>query len=196
MQIRISRACAVLGVCPKTLRLWEKNGLLPAERTKGNHRRYDLDMLHSFRINGDLISRINKKTGIAAIYARESDHRQKTELQKQRDFLISCAEQDGYIPKVYAEIGSGMNDTQPKLHRLIRDGMEGVFDCLYLTYLDRLARFGTMPILETFRYLGISVFVKCVPDRKSIEESIVADLVAILTSFAGELYAKRTRKNQ
>ncbi|MBN1485288.1 MAG: helix-turn-helix domain-containing protein, partial [Chloroflexia bacterium] len=42
MRIDISQAAHILGVSRKTLRRWDQEGKLPAERTLGGHRRYDL----------------------------------------------------------------------------------------------------------------------------------------------------------
>ncbi len=46
MLVRISKAAAVLGVSPSTLRVWDKQGRFPAScRTQGKHRRYELTRL-------------------------------------------------------------------------------------------------------------------------------------------------------
>src|SRR3990170_4528210 len=43
--LKISQAAAQLGVHPETLRRWERNGAIQAERTNGGQRRYTLDRL-------------------------------------------------------------------------------------------------------------------------------------------------------
>lgn len=40
--IKISDAAKIIGVTPKTLRLWEKEGKITSIRTFGKHRRYKL----------------------------------------------------------------------------------------------------------------------------------------------------------
>ena len=40
--IKISDAAKIIGVTPKTLRLWEKEGKIKSIRTFGKHRRYKL----------------------------------------------------------------------------------------------------------------------------------------------------------
>jgi DNA-binding transcriptional MerR regulator len=46
--VSIQKAAKFLGVCPQTLRRWEREGrLLPDERTPGGRRRYDLARLRS-----------------------------------------------------------------------------------------------------------------------------------------------------
>lgn len=41
MKITIKEASELIGVSPKTLRRWEKEGKIKPVRTLGNHRRYD-----------------------------------------------------------------------------------------------------------------------------------------------------------
>src|SRR3989304_3849480 len=43
--LKISQAAAQLGVHPETLRRWERNGAIQAERPNGGQRRYTLDRL-------------------------------------------------------------------------------------------------------------------------------------------------------
>jgi putative resolvase len=38
--ITIQEASKILGVTPKTLRLWEKEGKIQSYKTEGGHRRY------------------------------------------------------------------------------------------------------------------------------------------------------------
>ncbi|MHA1652076.1 MAG: MerR family transcriptional regulator, partial [Candidatus Helarchaeota archaeon] len=47
--LTISEAALLLGVCPKTLRRWDRAGFFkPAFRTAGQHRRYDLVHIKAF----------------------------------------------------------------------------------------------------------------------------------------------------
>ncbi len=41
--ITIADAANMLGVTPKTLRIWDKEGKLKSIRTLGNHRRYNFN---------------------------------------------------------------------------------------------------------------------------------------------------------
>ena len=45
MKVSISEAARILGVSINTLRRWDKQGRLKAERTRAGHRRYDLAKL-------------------------------------------------------------------------------------------------------------------------------------------------------
>lgn len=45
--VKISEAAKIIGVTPKTLRIWEKEGKLKSTRTFGKHRRYKVSEIKS-----------------------------------------------------------------------------------------------------------------------------------------------------
>ncbi len=80
----------------------------------------------------------------------------------------------------------------------MRPGIAGVkgtlfpcFDRVYLTYLDRLARFGTRPLVEVLGVAGVEVKAVHVPEAQTYEQSLVADMIALVTSFAGKIHQRR-----
>jgi putative resolvase len=126
--------------------------MLPASRTLGGHRRSVHDALEALQQTRVYNPQPVTKTCSASVYARVSGVKQKEDFARQVAFLREKALQDGLSPKVYADIGSGLNDERPNMLRLLRDGLTHRFDRVYLTYMDRLARFGTRPILELFKF--------------------------------------------
>jgi predicted site-specific integrase-resolvase len=80
MLVPISKVCYVLGVCEKTLRGWEERGYINPYRTPGNHRRYDYDALVEFQESCVYDPKPEQKTGMTAVYARVSSHKQKEDL--------------------------------------------------------------------------------------------------------------------
>ena len=85
-KVSIGRAALILGVSVSTLRRWDEEGRLVAERTKGGQRRYDMDQLtHQTARQAD-----DTRTTIA--YARVSSADQKNDLERQRNVLeLYCA---------------------------------------------------------------------------------------------------------
>ncbi|MHA1341522.1 MAG: helix-turn-helix domain-containing protein [Promethearchaeota archaeon] len=69
MLVSIKYAAKFLGVCQKTLRRWDKSKKLVPIRTKGGHRRYDIDGLKMFLETGKYEIRTKPKSETAAIYA-------------------------------------------------------------------------------------------------------------------------------
>jgi predicted site-specific integrase-resolvase len=133
-------------------------------------------------------------TGIAAIYARVSASKQKKDLQTQTKALCDQVKTDGFIPKIYTDIGSGLNDKRPRFLRLLIDGINGRFDRLYITYRDRLARFGTHSYEEIFRTLQIPIICIRELSETPLENQLVKDVIALITSFAGKLHRSRRGK--
>ncbi|MBD3352325.1 MAG: IS607 family transposase [Candidatus Lokiarchaeota archaeon] len=195
MLVAIGEAANILGVSIKTLRRWDKLNRLKAFRTIGNHRRYDKEALFTFRKTGVYTIVKKKRTKIAAIYGRVSSHKQKADLTRQILFLKQKAEKDGYTPIIYKDIGSGLNDIRKGLRRLVKDSLSGKFDKVYVTYLDRLARFGTRIILDVFAINNIDYEVVQVAKEIGFNQMLVQDMIALVTSFSGKLHRRRRGKN-
>ncbi|MHA1394369.1 MAG: recombinase family protein, partial [Promethearchaeota archaeon] len=114
--VSIKYAARFLGVCEKTLRRWDKKGILCPIRTLDGHRRYDIVGLKTFLETGKYEISSKPKSETAAIYARVSSHKQKEDLKRQIDYLYSIAQDDGWNDiKIYKDIGSGLNDKRKSL---------------------------------------------------------------------------------
>jgi predicted site-specific integrase-resolvase len=196
MLVRIGVAAATLGVCPKTLRCWEAQGYLAPARTAGGHRRYDSKALHEFAAHGSYAPKERGSTGVAAVYARVSAPKQRDDLARQRAFLEARVQRDGYVPKAFVDVGSGLNDQRQGLLRLVRAVLAGAVDAVYVTYPDRLARFGTQVIRAAFGAAGVPLVVagetpEGSPGVPGGDARLVADMIALVTSFAGKVHRAR-----
>src|ERR1051326_6701689 len=79
-----------------------------------------------------------------AIYARVSAAENRPNLDSQADRLVAyCAARGYQVSQVVKEVGSGVNDSRPKLLKLLSDRQIGV---IVVEHKDRLTRFG-------FRYI-------------------------------------------
>ena len=117
--VGIGEVAKVLGVSIPTLRRWDAQGKLVAERTAAGHRRYDL-----VRLKPELFrSEVSERATIA--YARVSSHDQKSDLERQKQVLeLYCARQ-GWTFEVVADLGSGMSYQKKGLRRLLDDIVAG-----------------------------------------------------------------------
>ena len=194
MWLSISLAARICGVCTKTLRRWESRGLICPSRTIGGHRRYSRNSLLEFLETGKYHLEPAGSTGIAAVYGRVSGSKQKKDLQTQTIALCEQVEVDGFIPKIYTDIGSGLNDKRPRFLKLLIDGISGRYDRLYITYRDRLARFGTHSYEEIFRALQIPIICIRESSETPLENQLIKDVIALITSFAGKLHRSRRGK--
>jgi len=89
--ISIKEAADALGVSVYTLRRWEKEGkIVPAQRTAGGQRRFNL---HSLPTPQPVVKQQERPT---LAYARVSSHDQKEDLARQeKETDRNCARQSG-----------------------------------------------------------------------------------------------------
>lgn len=127
-----------------------------------------------------------------AIYARVSSSENKSNLESQRDRLITFANAKGYkVNKVITEVGSGLNDKRPKLEKLLTDIS---VDIIVVEHKDRLARFGLNYIEKLLALQDRKIEI--VNNVETEKEDLMQDFVSIITSFCARLYGqRRTKRN-
>jgi predicted site-specific integrase-resolvase len=132
------------------------------------------------------------------IYVRVSSNEQKTkgDLDRQAIFLMEHC--DNLInPVILKEVGSGLNDKRKKIQELIRMVENNEVNRVFVTYRDRLTRFGFHYIETMFKAHGVEiVVVKDQAKEKSVQEELVEDMMALIASFSGKLYGLRSKKNK
>ncbi|MEO0043840.1 MAG: hypothetical protein RL329_3288 [Bacteroidota bacterium] len=126
--ITIQEASKILGVTPKTLRLWEKEGKIQSYKTDGGHRRYQLAEL----------LRGTKTTDLTVAYARVSSHDPKNDLERQCQVLEMYCASKGFDYEVISDFGSGLNYQKKGLIRLIKLICSNQVNRLVITHKDRL----------------------------------------------------------
>ena len=188
----------ILGVSYATIKNYDKNGKLKFNRTESGRRVvFREDLLKYLDDIGVLYNDMDlEKRDV--IYARVSSNEQKTkgDLDRQVTFLLENVE-DLYKPMVLKEVGSGLNDKRSKLQELIRLVLDGKVHRVFVTYKDRLTRFGYHYLEAIFSYHGVPIMVVKDKDReKSVEEELVEDMMSLIASFSGKLYGLRSGKNR
>ena len=132
------------------------------------------------------------------IYARVSSNEQKTkgDLDRQAMFLIEHCN-DLINPVILKEVGSGLNEKRKKIQELIRMVESNEVNRIFVTYRDRLTRFGFHYLETMFKSHGFEiVVVKDQEKEKSVQEELVEDMMALIASFSGNLYGLRSKKNK
>jgi predicted site-specific integrase-resolvase len=122
--MRLSQYAKQMNVSYKTAFRWWKAGRLDA---------YQLDT--GTIIVRDPLPETHAPNGIA-LYARVSTQGQKADLERLKTYAASWGYQ---VTKIVQEIASGMNDTRPKLLKLLTDLHIGK---VVVEHRDRLTRFG------------------------------------------------------
>ena len=175
---RISQAARLLGVTPKTLRVWEQQDKIHPIRTPGNQRRYSQEEIDR------LLGVKRPENPRCVIYARVSSHKQATDgnLDRQRERLETYAAAQGYaVVKVFTEVASGLNEKRRKLNRLLK-------------FKDRLARFGFRYIEQYLAAFNVTIDIANGEEPKSAQQELVDDMLAIVASFSARLYGQRSKK--
>lgn len=176
MKYKISTFAKMHGVTYRTIWNWIAKGLVKTEKDSTGHT-WILD--ESF-----------KEEYTVAIYARVSSSENKDNLESQASRLISYCNAKGYkISKVVKEIGSGLNDTRPKLEKLLIDKN---IDIIVIEHKDRLARFGLNYIQKLLELDNRKIEI--VNNTEGEKEDLIQDFISIITSFCARIYGNRRSK--
>jgi putative resolvase len=172
--MRLAQYARHMGISYKTAFRWWKAGKLDA---------YQLDT--GMVIVRDPEPEKSAPTGIA-LYARVSTTGQKADLERQVERLKTYAASRGYqVTKIVQEIASGMNDSRPKLLKLLTDPQIGT---IVIEHRDRLTRFGFVYIEQLFQMQGRSIEVMFPTDTQN---DLVDDFIAVIASMASRIYGRR-----
>ena len=127
-----------------------------------------------------------------AIYARVSEASNKPNLDSQAERLTAYCVAKGYqVAKVVKEIGSGINESRPKLLSLLEDQS---LTLIVVEHKDRLTRFGFRYLETLLRGQGRAIEVVNLAENGT--EDLLADLTAIIYSFCARLYGERRAKRK
>lgn len=190
----IGEAAKALGVSTQTLRRWDIDGKLVAERTPGGRRRYRAEDVATFNPLGLNRTTLTRPT---VAYARVSSHDQKCDLERQVKVLeMYCAAQ-GWEFSIITDLGSGMNYRKKGLTHLLDDILEDKVGRLVLTHKDRLLRFGAELVFAVCEAKNVEVvIINQGADRTFVEQELAEDVLEIVTVFSARLYGSRSHKNK
>ena len=130
-------------------------------------------------------------SGGLGLYARVSSHDQRVDLDRQVARLSEWAALSGAaVVRVEAEVGSGLNGARPKLRRLLSDPL---VTTVVVEHRDRLARTNAELVEAALSAHGRRVVVL---DPGEVDDDLVRDMTALLTSFCARLYGRRSARNR
>lgn len=172
-------ACKILQVSEKTLRNWDEAGKISTIRTPSNQRRYDIDSVFG-----------SGQNRFVALYGRVSSHKQRYDLERQIDYLITLYPQ----AKIFKDIGGGLNFKRKGLLSLLGQVMSGDISTVVVAHQDRLARFG-VDLIKWICEQNDCQLVVLNRSELSPEREMVEDILAIIHVFSCRLYGLRKYKS-
>jgi len=179
----LKEACLLLGLHPRTIQKWDKQGKIRVVRTPGGRR----------RIPESEIRRLQGEKGMRSVigYARVSSNAQKEDLERQVEYL----RQRG-VQEVITDIGSGLNEKRKGFLRLLDRVLHNEVDKVVILYEDRLTRFGFDTLKKVFEAHGTTIEVLNQADAKPPQQELVEDLITMISHFSGKLYGMRSGKQK
>lgn len=190
----------LLGISPKTVYKYGKEGRIPFRLTETGRRAYAKEDVIEILEREGLLYDDSKDERRDVIYARVSSNEQKQKGDLDRQALRIIEEiQDLKNPLILKEVGSGLNDKRKKLLELIRMIERDEVNRIFITYKDRLTRFGFEYLKEIVKAHKSEIIIIEKEDErtdKAIEEELVEDMMSLIASFSGKFYGLRSRRSK
>jgi excisionase family DNA binding protein len=184
--------CRIVGISYRTFKRWVSEGRIRVVRTPTGRIRVPysevVEILGGKPSGGEVR---------AVIYARVSSSDQKSDLERQIQYLTQYCSSKGYrAVDVLSDIASGLKTDRRGLLKLFDYVVNRQVDVVVVTYRDRLTRFGFEYLEHFFNQHGVRVEVAFGEESKDAYQELVEDLIEIVTSFAGKLYGMRSHKKK
>ena len=172
-----------------TLKRWKDEGKIQYKKLSNKKILYDIDSI--LKKSNEQNNRKN------VIYARVSTTTQKTNLDHQIELIKSYMLSNGIkVDEIYSEIASGLNEDRQELNRLIQNIKENKISNIYVSFKDRLTRFGFNYFKNIFAMYNTNIIVLDEQEEtnKDFQQELVEDLISIVHHYSTKLYSNRRKK--
>lgn len=187
--VTAKKAKNILKINATTLKSWKDKGILSYKKLSDKKILYDID---SVLKDSDMVdNRLN------VIYARVSNTKQHNDLLNQIELVKSYCITNGIkISKVYQDIASGMNENRKDFNILINDVISGKIKNIYISFKDRLTRFGFDYFKNLFQKYNVNIIIldELEESNKTFQDELTEDLISIIHHFSMKLYSNRRKK--
>lgn len=186
--VSAKEAKEILKINPTTLKVWKDTGKIDTKKLSSKKILYDVDS-----VLGNDIS--NNKLNV--IYARVSNTKQQNDLYTQIETIKNyCLSQGIKIDKIYQDIASGMNENRKDFNILINDVISCKINKVYISFKDRLTRFGFDYLKNIFSKYNTEIIIldDFEETNKSFQDELTNDLISIIHHFSMKLYSNRRKK--
>lgn len=183
--MKLSKYAEKIGVKRATATKWFHKGLI-----KGA---YQLPT-GTIIVPDEIFNEKENEIGETVIYARvSSPERRKTDLEYQAKRMSDFCISNGWkIDRIVKEVGSGLNDSRPKLMELF-EGKRNI-QRIVVEHKDRLTRFGFNYLSALAKAKGIEIIVADKTENQ--KDDLMLDFVSVITSFCARMYGQRRGKKK
>ena len=168
-------------VDPCTLRRWADAGRIDYRWSPGGIRLYKLP-----DDSGGLPADVDEQKKKKIVYARVSSSKQKDDLRRQADYLLSKFPDHELV----TDVGSGINWKRRGLLSILDGADKGGVQEVVVASRDRLCRFAFELLEHIFRRRGVKLVVLDADDSSS-EQELSDDLLSIVQIFCCRRNGKR-----
>jgi len=174
----------IYNVSTQTLYNWRKFGKLNFIKVNNKKILYDSNNII------ELLKPNEEKINI--IYARVSNTKQKEDLIRQEEILRNyCVNSGNICHKSITDIASGMNENRNGLNELIQLVIENKVNKIFISYKDRLTRFGYGYFETFFKKFNTEIIILNSTKEEDFQGELTNDLISIIHHFSMKLYSKR-----
>ena len=187
--IKASQVMDELQISRGTLKLWKDKGLITYKKLSDKKYLYD--------INSVLKEGSVQENRLNVIYARVSTLKQVEDLNRQLCILKEyCLKQGVKIDKVFTDVGSGMNADRKEFNELLTLVFERKVKKIYISFKDRLTRFGFNYIKNICEYFDTEIEVLDDDEFRdhNNEKELTEDLIAIIHHYSMKVYNSKRKK--
>jgi putative resolvase len=170
-------------ITSQTLYNWRKGGKISFIRTPSGKILYS-----PVDGNGD-------KNRLNVIYARVSNTKQKDDLDKQIQILRSFVTARGItVDEVISDVASGMNENRVGFNRLIDLVLSEKIERIFISYKDRLTRFGFGYIETLCKKMDVEIVIVNSTTEEDFQTELTQDLISIIHHFSMKVYSNRRKE--
>ena len=169
---------------------WKNEGRIKYKKLSDKNYLYDIDSVNLTEEQ----SGYNTKN---VIYARVSTSGQKTDLANQIEIIKGYMISNGMkVDEIYQDVASGMNENRKQFKELLTAVFNREIKAVYITFKDRLSRFGFNYFKDIFTHFGTTIVVLDDNEQtnKTYQQELMEDLLAIIHSYSMKLYTNRKKK--
>lgn len=175
-------------VSTKTIQKWDNKGILNFERSPTNRRVLSKETLIEYLKSKNMFYEDETFSKRDVIYARVSTYGQQKQgdLDRQVDYILSNRT-DLKNVLILKEVKSSLDSRRKKLLKLIDMILNDEVNRIFITYKERLTRFGFEYIEAICNHHNVEIVImQSEQDNKTIEQELEKDIKNLLATLNKE----------